>query len=132
MPVYRQVLFPVLDPKLRPKPVQRDSDQEENTVWCIRCQAETENPRGNPFLRDGKLSVDTCENCPIHTQEVIPPEPEIMPQVEKIKRGLISVINCQRCNKKITVDRANPDLTHCYSCSKKLVDDQPWPGHYER
>ena len=45
----------------------------------------------------------------------IPPEAEM-------KRGLISVINCQRCNKKITVDRANPDLTHCYSCSKKLVD----------
>ena len=44
------------------------------------------------------------------------------PGNEKVKRGLISVINCQRSNKKITVDRANPDLTHCYSCSKKLVD----------
>ena len=60
-------------------------------------------------LEGGRRTVDTCEDC---AQAPVP-------IVEIIRTGHRGLIRCEECGKKI---KREPDKTHCYSCSKKLVD----------
>ena len=80
-----------------------------DTVWCLGCSKDTTTGHGNAFLQGGRRTVDTCEDC---AQAPVP-------IVEIIRTGHRGLIRCEGCGKKI---KREPDKTHCYSCSKKLVD----------
>ena len=79
------------------------------STWCLGCSKDTTTGHGNAFLEGGRRTVDTCEDC---AQAPVP-------IVEIIRTGHRGLIRCEGCGKKI---KREPDKTHCYSCSKKLVD----------
>ena len=79
------------------------------STWCLGCSKDTTTGHGNAFLEGGRRTVDTCEDC---AQAPVP-------IVEIIRTGHRGLIRCEECGKKI---KREPDKTHCYSCSKKLVD----------